>query len=102
MICTNMDTNAALLEREAYFVLNELVMKLSKKNLKSVRIPKSNLIHLLGWVQKVRDELEQLLDDDEDIANLYLQWNYNRTLQIEALVIAGGPSGLAVTNKVCT
>ncbi|GAA0154836.1 RNA splicing factor [Lithospermum erythrorhizon] len=71
-VCIYLDSNVAELEREAYPVLDELAMNVSTKNLEQVRSLKSNLTRLLARVQKVRDEIEHLLDDNEDMAQLYL------------------------------
>ncbi|KAJ6771698.1 MAGNESIUM TRANSPORTER MRS2-I [Salix koriyanagi] len=49
-----------------------LVMVISSRNLDRVRKLKSAMTRLTARVQKVRDELEQLLDDDDDMADLYL------------------------------
>ncbi|PPD85500.1 hypothetical protein GOBAR_DD17562 [Gossypium barbadense] len=46
--------------------------KISSRNLDRVRKLKSAMTRLTNRVQKVRDELEQLLDDDDDMADLYL------------------------------
>lgn len=97
VVCTYMDTNVAELEREAYPVLDELARNVSTKSLERVRSLKSNLTRLLARVQKVRDELEHLLDDDEDMADLYLTRKYLQSQQLEASVAAGGQSGLAIT-----
>lgn len=71
-VCMYLDSNVAELEREAYPVLDELARNVSTKNLEQVRSLKSNLTRLLARVQKVRDEIEHLLDDNEDMAQLYL------------------------------
>ncbi|KAK6286409.1 hypothetical protein POUND7_012588 [Theobroma cacao] len=47
-------------------------MQISSRNLDRVRKLKSAMTRLTNRVQKVRDELEQLLDDDDDMADLYL------------------------------
>jgi hypothetical protein len=60
------------LEREAYPALDELTSKISTLNLERVRHIKSRLVAISGRVQKVRDEIEQLLDDDGDMAEMYL------------------------------
>ncbi|WJX32591.1 hypothetical protein P8452_20896 [Trifolium repens] len=46
--------------------------QISSRNLDRVRKLKSAMTRLTARVQKVRDELEQLLDDDDDMADLYL------------------------------
>ncbi|KAH7307367.1 hypothetical protein KP509_22G055600 [Ceratopteris richardii] len=70
--CTFLDTQATELEVEAYPVLDELTSKISTLNLERVRRLKSRLVALTRRVQKVRDEIEQLMDDDGDMAEMYL------------------------------
>eukprot|EP00252_Welwitschia_mirabilis_P021962 TRINITY_DN5794_c0_g1_i2.p1 TRINITY_DN5794_c0_g1~~TRINITY_DN5794_c0_g1_i2.p1 ORF type:complete len:459 (+),score=94.58 TRINITY_DN5794_c0_g1_i2:784-2160(+) len=70
--CTFLDTQATELEIEAYPVLDELTSKISTLNLERVRRLKSRLVALTRRVQKVRDEIEQLMDDDGDMAEMYL------------------------------
>ncbi|THG04042.1 hypothetical protein TEA_004715 [Camellia sinensis var. sinensis] len=63
---------ATELEIEAYPLLDELTSKISTLNLERVRRLKSRLVALTRRVQKVRDEIEQLMDDDGDMAEMYL------------------------------
>ncbi|KAL3819129.1 hypothetical protein ACJIZ3_005034 [Penstemon smallii] len=70
--CTFLDSQAAELEIEAYPLLDELTSKISTLNLERVRRLKSRLVALTRRVQKVRDEIEQLMDDDGDMAEMYL------------------------------
>ncbi|CAI0547762.1 unnamed protein product [Linum tenue] len=63
---------AKTLEQEAHPALDKLTSKISTLNLERVRQIKSRLVAITGRVQKVRDELEHLLDDDEDMAEMYL------------------------------
>ncbi|KAL0397155.1 UNVERIFIED_CONTAM: Magnesium transporter MRS2-1 [Sesamum calycinum] len=70
--CTFLDAQAAELEIEAYPLLDELTSKISTLNLERVRRLKSRLVALTRRVQKVRDEIEQLMDDDGDMAEMYL------------------------------
>lgn len=70
--CTSLDAQAMDLEVEAYPVLDELTSKVSTRNLEHVRRLKSRLVALTSRVQKVRDEIEHLMDDDGDMAELYL------------------------------
>ncbi|KAF9617542.1 hypothetical protein IFM89_037354 [Coptis chinensis] len=51
---------------------NDGEVQISSRNLDRVRKLKSAMTRLTARVQKVRDELEQLLDDDDDMADLYL------------------------------
>lgn len=71
-ICSYLDARTTELESDAYPALDELTSKISSRNLDRVRKLKSAMTRLTNRVQKVRDELEQLLDDDEDMADLYL------------------------------
>ncbi|GAV71448.1 CorA domain-containing protein [Cephalotus follicularis] len=76
--CTFLDSQAAELEIEAYPLLDELTSKISTLNLERVRRLKSRLVALTRRVQKVRDEIEQLMDDDGDMAEMYLTDKKNR------------------------
>ncbi|OEL31043.1 Magnesium transporter MRS2-F [Dichanthelium oligosanthes] len=64
--------HTSTLEQEAYPALDELTSKISTLNLERVRQIKSRLVAISGRVQKVRDELEHLLDDEMDMAEMYL------------------------------
>ncbi|PIN26943.1 Magnesium transporters: CorA family [Handroanthus impetiginosus] len=88
VVCTYLDSSVAELERDAYPALDELAISVSTTNLEHVRSLKSNLTRLLARVQKVRDELEHLLDDNEDMAQLYLTRKWVQNQQIEALSAA--------------
>lgn len=70
--CSCLDNEARTLEQEAHPALDKLTSKISTLNLERVRQIKSRLVAMTGRVQKVRDELENLLDDDEDMAEMYL------------------------------
>ncbi|CAK7345871.1 unnamed protein product [Dovyalis caffra] len=94
VVCTYLDSSVADLERDAYPVLDELARNVSTKNLEHVRSLKSNLTRLLARVQKVRDEIEHLLDDNEDMADLYLTRKWIQNQQSEALV------GAAASNSI--
>nr|CAD1819838.1 unnamed protein product [Ananas comosus var. bracteatus] len=71
-ICSFLDARTTELETAAYPALDELTSKISSRNLDRVRKLKSAMTRLIARVQKVRDELERLLDDDNDMADLYL------------------------------
>ncbi|EEE59906.1 magnesium transporter MRS2-I [Oryza sativa Japonica Group] len=71
-ICSFLGARTTELESAAYPALDELTSKISSRNLDRVRKLKSGMTRLNARVQKVRDELEQLLDDDDDMADLYL------------------------------
>ncbi|KAF9621151.1 hypothetical protein IFM89_016645 [Coptis chinensis] len=86
--CSCLESEARTLEQEAHPALDKLTSKISTLNLERVRQIKSRLVAITGRVQKVgtvfvdsdlspicyqvRDELEHLLDDDEDMAEMYL------------------------------
>ncbi|WOL03541.1 magnesium transporter MRS2-F-like [Canna indica] len=70
--CRCLESETLVLEKEAYPALDELTSKISTLNLERVRQIKSRLVAISGRVQKVRDELEHLLDDDMDMAEMYL------------------------------
>ncbi|KAK4476842.1 hypothetical protein RD792_016002 [Penstemon davidsonii] len=94
VVCTYLDSSVAELERDAYPALDELAINVSTKNLEHVRGLKSNLTRLLARVQKVRDEIEHLLDDNEDMAQLYLTRKWIQNQQSEALSAALAPNSI--------
>ncbi|XP_065871013.1 magnesium transporter MRS2-4 [Euphorbia lathyris] len=94
VVCSYLDSNVADLERDAYPVLDELARNVSTKNLEHVRSLKSNLTRLLARVQKVRDEIEHLLDDNEDMAHLYLTRKWIQNQQSEAVLGNVAPSSI--------
>ncbi|CAL0326871.1 unnamed protein product [Lupinus luteus] len=71
-ICSFLDARTRELETASYPALDELTSKISSRNLDRVRKLKSSMTRLTNRVQKIRDELENLLDDDDDMAELYL------------------------------
>ncbi|KAK8948142.1 putative magnesium transporter MRS2-G [Platanthera guangdongensis] len=95
-VCTYLDSTVSDLERTAYPVLDDLAMNVSTKNLERVRNLKSNLTHLLARVQKVRDELEHLLDDNEDMAQLYLTRKQIQNQQFEALMASATSNSIVL------
>ncbi|XP_076891174.1 magnesium transporter MRS2-3-like [Bidens hawaiensis] len=70
--CGSLGNEARTLVEEAHSALDKLTTKISTLNLERVRQIKSRLVDITGRVQKVRDELEHLLDDDEDMFQMYL------------------------------
>ncbi|KAJ6840782.1 putative magnesium transporter MRS2-G [Iris pallida] len=96
VVCTYLDSSVADLERDAYPVLDELARSVSTKNLERVRSLKSNLTLLLARVQKVRDEIEHLLDDNEDMAHLYLTRRQIQNQQVEALMASAGSNSIVL------
>ncbi|KAJ6793168.1 magnesium transporter MRS2-5 isoform X1 [Iris pallida] len=69
---TCLDAQVTELEIEIYPLLDELVSSINTINLEHVRRLKSHLLALTHRVQKVRDEIEHLMDDDGDMAEMYL------------------------------
>ena len=71
-VCAHLEGRSSELEAAAYPALDALTSKISSLNLERVRKLKNGLSRLSARVQKVRDEVEQLLDDDEDMADMFL------------------------------
>ncbi|KAF3337690.1 magnesium transporter MRS2-F-like protein [Carex littledalei] len=67
-----LEIETSAIEKEAYPALDELMHNVSTLNLERVRQIKSRLVGISGRVQKIRNELEHLLDDDVDMASLHL------------------------------
>ncbi|KAI5661193.1 hypothetical protein M9H77_20516 [Catharanthus roseus] len=83
--CSCLDNEARTLEQEAHPALDKLTTKISTLNLERVRQIKSRLVAITGRVQKVRDELEHLLDDDEDMAEMYLTEKLKQQLESSSI-----------------
>ncbi|KAF0928574.1 hypothetical protein E2562_006020 [Oryza meyeriana var. granulata] len=93
-VCLSFDVNVSGLERRATPVLEELTKNVSTRNLDRVRTLKSDLTRLLAHVQKVRDEIEHLLDDNEDMAHLYLTRKQLQSQQVEALMSSAASNSI--------
>ncbi|KAB2065523.1 hypothetical protein ES319_A09G094900v1 [Gossypium barbadense] len=98
--CTFLDSQAAELEVEAYPLLDELTSKISTLNLERVRRLKSRLVALTRRVQKVRDEIEQLMDDDGDMAEMYLSEKKSRMECDQSMMGFRSNDGLSVSAPV--
>lgn len=72
LTCISLDAQVKELELEIYPVLDELAKTISTSNLERVRRFKGHLLALTQRVQKVCDEIEHLMDDDGDMAEMYL------------------------------
>ncbi|XP_059317194.1 magnesium transporter MRS2-5 isoform X2 [Lycium ferocissimum] len=72
LTCLSLDAQAKELELEVYPVLDELASSINTLNLERVRRLKGQLLALTQRVQKVCDEIEHLMDDDGDMAEMYL------------------------------
>ncbi|KAK3153210.1 hypothetical protein QOZ80_2BG0169300 [Eleusine coracana subsp. coracana] len=93
-VCSALDLSVADLERHATPVLDELTKNVSTRNLERVRSLKSDLTRLLARVQKVRDEIEHLLDDNEDMAHLYLTRKQVQNQQVEAIMSSAASNSI--------
>ncbi|GMH01791.1 hypothetical protein Nepgr_003630 [Nepenthes gracilis] len=72
LTCMSLDAQAKGLAMEINPVLDELASSISTLNLERVRRFKGHLLGLTQRVQKVHDGIEQLMDDDGDMAEMYL------------------------------
>lgn len=72
LTCTSLDSQVKELEMEIYPVLDELASSVNTLNLEQVRRFKGQLLALTQRVQKVCAEIEHLMDDDGDMAEMYL------------------------------
>ncbi|XP_051122335.1 magnesium transporter MRS2-5 [Andrographis paniculata] len=72
LTCMSLDAQVNSLETEIYPVLDELASSISTLNLEHVRRFKGNLLTMTQRVQKVCDVIEHLMDDDGDMAEMYL------------------------------
>ncbi|KDO70360.1 hypothetical protein CISIN_1g014976mg [Citrus sinensis] len=72
LTCMSLDAQVKELGMEIYPVLDELASSISTLNLEHLRRLKGHLLALTQQVQKVHDEIEHLMDDDGDMAAMYL------------------------------
>ncbi|KAH8501062.1 hypothetical protein Peur_042813 [Populus x canadensis] len=72
LTCMSLDAQVKELELEVYPVLDELATSINTHNLERVRRLKGHLLALTQRVQRVHDEIEHLMDDDGDMAEMYL------------------------------
>ncbi|XP_028761928.1 magnesium transporter MRS2-5-like isoform X2 [Neltuma alba] len=79
LTCAFLDAQVNELEMEVYPVLDELASSISTHNLERVRRFKGHLLALTQRVQKVHDEIEQLMDDDGDMAEMCLSEKKRRS-----------------------
>ncbi|CAI9118307.1 OLC1v1019862C1 [Oldenlandia corymbosa var. corymbosa] len=71
-ICSHLDARSTELETAVYTALDMLTLKITHRNLDKLRKLKNQMTRLTSRVQKVRDELHDLLDDDHLMSTLYL------------------------------
>eukprot|EP00850_Spirogloea_muscicola_P002255 SM000008S22344 [mRNA] locus=s8:1110890:1112704:- [translate_table: standard] len=94
-VASYLDARTTELGSDAYPALDELTVKVTTTNLERVRNVKSRMTDLIARVQKIRDEIEQLLDDDEDMADMYLTRRRQQTRQLQdspdAATVEGTP-----------
>ncbi|CAA7036065.1 unnamed protein product [Microthlaspi erraticum] len=100
VVCSFVDSSVVALETEALPVLDELTKNVSTENLDYVRSLKSNLTSLLARVQKVRDEIEHLLDDNKDMADLYLTRKWIQSQQQSKALVLGGTTSKRSSSMV--
>lgn len=72
LTCMSLDSQVRELEMEIRPVLDELASSINTLNLERVRRFKGHLLALTQRVQKVCDVIEHLMDDDGDMAEMYL------------------------------
>ncbi|CAM6112801.1 unnamed protein product [Calypogeia fissa] len=103
VVCNSLEGRVNELELKAYPTLDEFTKNITSGNLELVRSLKSLLTRLTVRVQKVRDELEQLLDDDDDMADLYLTRKLAQEHHVDSPSVSfrlnGGPYTALESNK---
>ncbi|KAH8964472.1 hypothetical protein BDL97_04G068900 [Sphagnum fallax] len=105
VVCHYLETKVWELEHKARPALDQLTKMISTSNLELVRSVKSQLTRLTAHVQKVRDELVQLLDDDENMADLYLTRKLQQTQHMDSPLVTiisddGGTASSIVSRKL--
>ncbi|ESW11484.1 hypothetical protein PHAVU_008G033900 [Phaseolus vulgaris] len=69
-VCSVLENEAKTLEQETHSALDKLTS--NTLNLERIRQIMIRLVHITERVQKVRNKLEHLLEDDKDMAEMYL------------------------------
>ncbi|KAF6155058.1 hypothetical protein GIB67_035805 [Kingdonia uniflora] len=72
LTCMSIDVQVKEQELKIYPILDELASSISTSNLELVRRFKGHLLALTRRVQKVCNEIEHLIEDDGDMAEMYL------------------------------
>ncbi|XP_057734715.1 magnesium transporter MRS2-3 [Arachis stenosperma] len=70
--CTALENHSNILHQEAHTAFYKLTSEINILNLERVRQIKNRLLALTCRAHKVRDELERLLDNDENMIEMYL------------------------------
>ncbi|DBB08201.1 hypothetical protein WJX82_009172 [Trebouxia sp. C0006] len=70
--CRSLEQESIQVERATLPALKSLMQKVSRQELDKVRSCKSNLNKMLARVLELKQELEGMLDDDQDMADMYL------------------------------
>lgn len=68
-----LDEEIAELEGEAYPAIDKMVVTVSREVLEDVRAAKTTTNRLIGRVQRIKQELEEVLEDDADMQDMYLR-----------------------------
>ncbi|XP_050938080.1 magnesium transporter MRS2-5 isoform X2 [Cucumis melo] len=107
LTCLLLDAQVKGMEGEIYPLLDDLASSINTLNLERVRRFKGNLLTLTQQVQKVRDEIEHLMDDDGDMAEMYLtekkrrmEANIRSNLYLEASFFGKQPPKSAPVSPV--
>lgn len=71
-VCSYLSKQTEDLEAASYPALEALTTKVNSQNLDRVRRLKGRMNRLIGRTQQVKEELENILDDDKEIRQMYL------------------------------
>ncbi|KAL3135886.1 hypothetical protein ABBQ32_007442 [Trebouxia sp. C0010 RCD-2024] len=70
--CRSLEQESIQVERATLPSLKALMQKVSRPELEKVRTCKTNLNRMMARVSELKQELEGMLDDDQDMADMYL------------------------------
>jgi len=68
-----LEVQVTQLETSVRYALEHLVQKVSRTNLERVHVVKSHMNKLTTRADKLKEEIDKLLDDDDDMRDLYLK-----------------------------
>ncbi|XVE91200.1 hypothetical protein DITRI_Ditri20bG0135200 [Diplodiscus trichospermus] len=111
VVSGSLDLEASELEIEAYPLLDELTSHVSNLNLERVRRLKSRLVALTRRIRKIRDEIEKVMDDSEEMAEMYLTEKKRKMMESSSNISDGflmgfrsndgGPLGISDPMRFC-
>ena len=84
--CNTLENETCELEQEGKRAVDSLARKVTTSRLEKVRRDKGRISRLLTRVKQVKEELGHLLDDDDDMRQMYLTRKYEQQQRLASTV----------------